>query len=318
MNQFSYDVPDVLICDPIEANREATRTALVTIGFRNIELSATLRDFSNALATSSFDLAICECQGAEDAIFGVIQSLRRGDLRHNPFLVLIVTSGIESRSLMGRAMDSGADDFIGRPISAEILRKRIGALMEDRKGFIIGRDYVGPVRQSDHNLPLLKPFVSPNSLRLKAKDRLDPATINMQLARELRLGRHRLETRMLWCDAFQICVRLKLAAEYAPASTKQLENFAKVNALARAVETRVQRSRSQIVAEYCKTMLSEIGALSKSMANTDAKALGQAAWNLYHCLDPALPFEEYCSEVAATAVLIGDNERSENSRTYRV
>lgn len=304
MKQFSYDVPDVLICDSAGASRAATRATLLTIGFRNIELSVSPRDFGDALATTSFDLAICECHGVEDELFNVVRALRRGDLSHNPFLVLIVTSCVENTSLIKRAMDSGVDDFLIRPISTEILCQRIDALIEDRKGFIISRDYIGPVRQSDQSLQRTKPFFPPNSLRLKAKGGLAPEAINFQLARELRLARHRLETRMLCCDAFQICVHLKLIAEYGSASTKHRGNFAKVAALGRTVEARVRKSRSEMAIKYCQAVLSEIDTLSKNTTNTDPKALERAAWSLYHYIDPARPFEEYCNEVAATVARV--------------
>ena len=311
MKQFSYGMPSVLICDPIGADRATTRETLRAVGFRNIELSVSPRDFGDALTTASFDLAICECQGVEDELFGVIRALRRGDLSHNPFIVLIATSWVESASLIRRAMESGVDDFLVRPVSTEILRQHIGALIEDRKAFTISRDYVGPVRQSDQSVPRSKPYFPPNSLRSKVKDPQRPEDINWQLARELRLARHRLETRMLWCDAFQICVHLKLTTEYAPASTKYARNFAEAMALARVVKMRVQKSKSELGIQYCQMVLSEIDTLSKNTINTDALALGRAAWSLYHYIDPTKSFEEYSSEVAAAAARVHDEKWSD-------
>ena len=70
-------------------------------------------------------------------------------------------------------VSSGADDLLLRPFSTALLGQRIEAHIDRRKGFVITTDYVGPDRRKDNsrasNVELFEP---PNSLKMKAKDKL--------------------------------------------------------------------------------------------------------------------------------------------------
>ena len=49
MEQSFFDLAKILVCDPIAANRAATRSALYALGCRQIEMVASLRDLCEAL-----------------------------------------------------------------------------------------------------------------------------------------------------------------------------------------------------------------------------------------------------------------------------
>jgi hypothetical protein len=65
MTNHFYGLVDVLVCDPVAANRPATRSALYTLGCRHIEIVADLSAFREALDQRHPYLALCEASVGE-------------------------------------------------------------------------------------------------------------------------------------------------------------------------------------------------------------------------------------------------------------
>jgi len=173
MSKLSFDSVDVLIYDPVSANRAATRAAMYALGFRKTETVPTLENFLEAVQKSPPDIVLCESQGQVDELCSVIQQMRQGAAGYNPFLVIIVTAWENSAPLINQVISSGADDLLLRPFSTALLRQRIEAHVDRRKGFVITTDYVGPDRRKDNNRASnVEMFEPPNSLKMKAKDKL--------------------------------------------------------------------------------------------------------------------------------------------------
>src|SRR5882724_2460473 len=112
MSKLSFDSVDVLIYDPVSANRAATRAAMYALGFRKTETVPTLENFLEAVQKSPPDIVLCESQGQVEA-------------GYNPFLVIIVTAWENSAALINQVISSGADDLLLRPFSTALLRQRI-------------------------------------------------------------------------------------------------------------------------------------------------------------------------------------------------
>src|SRR3984957_12349216 len=140
------------------------------------------------------DIVLCEAQGADEELCAVIQKLRQGAAGDNPFIVIVVTAWEKSTGLINRVVNSGADDLLLRPFSTGLLGQRIEAHIERRKGFVITTDYVGPDRRQ--TLPRVgapaESFEPPNSLKMKAKEKLSAEAITKRLDAELKLARDKL------------------------------------------------------------------------------------------------------------------------------
>src|SRR5476651_1424182 len=178
MSRLSYDSVNVLIYDPVPSNRTATRATLYALGFRRTETVSTLEAFIESVHKNPPDIALCEAQGAADELCAAIQQMRQGGASHNPFIVIIVTAWEKTSALINKVVSSGADDLILRPFSTATLGQRIETHIDRRKGFVITTDYVGPDRRKDtsrvSNVELFDP---PNSLKMKAKDKLSSEAI---------------------------------------------------------------------------------------------------------------------------------------------
>jgi CheY-like chemotaxis protein len=312
MARLSFDSVDVLIYDPVSANRTATRSAMYALGFRKTETVSTLEAFIDAVQTNPPDIALCEAQGAAEELCSTIQQLRQGSAGHNPFIVIIVTAWEKSSALINRVVSSGADDLLLRPFSTAVLGQRIEAHVDRRKGFVITTDYVGPDRRReggrDANLELFDP---PNSLKMKAKDRLSGDDIARRLDVELRAAREKLTTEKLRRDSFQVCVLWRLLQDQPCIAGQSPPDLVRLQLLAKAVETRARDGEYESAVEWCQSVLASAEGLVAGVdRNASMHLLGHAALSLHQVFYPDKSPDEQLSEVDAAVEAI----RSRNTQ----
>jgi DNA-binding response OmpR family regulator len=304
MGRLSFDSVDALIYDPVSANRTATRAALYTLGFRRTESVATLEAFVEAIQKRPPDLALCEAQGADEELCQTIQQLRQGSGGYNPFIVVIVTAWEKNTALINRVVSSGADDLLLRPFSTALLGSRIEAHIERRKGFVITTEYVGPDRRKDveraSNVELFEP---PNSLKMKAKDRLSAEAIAKRLDSELKTARDRLTTEKLRRDSFQLCILWRLIQdERGAAPPAELD---KLHELTRSVARRCRDSEAESAVEWCDSILAAAEGLKLGVdRNASMHLLGHAALSLHQTFHPEKSAADQLAEIDATVAII--------------
>jgi DNA-binding response OmpR family regulator len=306
MSRLSYDSVDVLIYDPVSSNRTATRSAMYALGFRKTETVATLEDFIEAVKTCPPDIALCEAQGAADELCDVIQQLRQGTAGYNPFIVIIVTAWEKNSALINRVVSSGADDLLLRPFSTGLLGQRIEAHVDRRKGFVITTEYVGPDRRHDSgrssNVELFEP---PNSLKMKAKDRLSTDEIARKLDAELKTAREKLTTEKLRRDSFQVCVLWRLLQDQPMLAGNPPPDLVKLQLLAKAIETRAKDSEFGAAVEWCNSVLASAEGLAAGVdRNASMHLLGHASLSLHQVFYPEKSPADQLSEIDAAVEAI--------------
>lgn len=305
MARINYQTTDTVIYDPVASHRNATRAALHTLGFRNIETVPTLDGLNEVIWRSQPDLAICEAQGADVALCDLIQALRQGQSGHaNPFLVIIVTAWEKSHALVSRVVNSGADDLVLRPFSVSQLKMRIDAHVERRKNFVITHDYVGPDRRNDPNrVSNIEPFLPPNSLKMKARDGLNLQDIQARLQHELRAAKSILNAEKLKRDAFQICILWRMLQDQDdPGRTA---NLAKLKDTAQSVAKRCNMIEFEAAQEWCDSVQAAVEGLHCGVdRNASMHLLGHAALNLNQLLQPETSKADHVKTIEETVAMI--------------
>jgi DNA-binding response OmpR family regulator len=313
MSRLSYDSVDVLIYDPVPSNRTATRATLYALGFRRTETVSTLEAFIESVHKNSPDIALCEAQGAADELCAAIQQMRQGGASHNPFIVIIVTAWEKSSALINKVVSSGADDLILRPFSTATLGQRIETHIDRRKGFVITTDYVGPDRRKDtgraSNVELFDP---PNSLKMKAKDKLSSEAIARKLDTELKAAREKLTTEKLRRDSFQVCILWRLIQE-APTVAGQISpDLAKLQLLTRSIETRCTDTEFEPALEWCSSVLAAAEGLVVGVdRNASLHLLGHAGLSLHQVFHPEKSAADQLSEIDATVAIIRARQQAQ-------
>ncbi len=306
MARLSYDSVEALIYDPVSANRTATRAALYAIGFRRTETVSTLEAMIESIQKGAPDIVLCEAQGAVEELCSAVQQLRQGSAGYNPFIVIIVTAWEKSSSLITRVVNSGADDLLLRPFSTALLGSRIEAHIDRRKGFVITTDYVGPDRGRGQSQGTSAPlFDPPNSLKMKAKEKLTSDIIAKRLDGELKVARDKLTAEKLRRDSFQICVLWRLMQEQ-PAGALQISvDLAKLTNLARSIDRRCRDTEFDSAVSWCDSVLAACEGLHLGVdRNASMHLLGHAALNLHQIFFPEKSPAEQLSEIDATVAII--------------
>ncbi|MBV8976099.1 MAG: hypothetical protein JO261_09945 [Alphaproteobacteria bacterium] len=310
MNRLLYDTAEALVYDPVSANRMATRAVLYTLGFRKIETVGTLKAFAENLKRRPPDLALCEVQGVDNELCDLIQSLRQGGETYNPFVVVIATAWDKSAALISRVVNSGADDLLLRPFSTALLGSRIETHIRRRKGFVVTTDYVGPDRRRDTTRPSnVDLFEAPNSLKLKAQERLTPEETAQRLESELRAAKELLNAEKLRRDAFQVCIQWRLMQDKRPGSAGLGGELERISALVRSIAKRCLDTRFDQVGEWCQSILAAVEGLELGVdRNASMHLLGHAALSLNQVFRPESSDQESLSEIDATVALIRARE----------
>jgi DNA-binding response OmpR family regulator len=306
MARLSYDSVEALIYDPVSANRTATRAALYALGFRRTESVSTMEAFMEAIRKRPPDIAVCEAQGAGEELCTAIQQLRQGGGCDNPFIVVIVTAWEKSTGLINRVVNSGADDLLLRPFSTALLGQRIEAHIERRKGFVITTDYVGPDRRQSQERPSgAEEFNPPNSLKMKAKEKLSAEVIAKRMDTELKEAREKLHQEKLCRDSFQVCILWRLMQEQRPGVATVQVDLQKLAALARSIERRCRETEHDAAVEWCDSVRAATEGLELGVdRNASMHLLGNAALALYQVFHPDQPPSSLIAEIDATVAII--------------
>lgn len=306
MSRLSYDTAEVLVYDPVSANRNATRASLYTIGFRRIETVGSIDAFVECVRRRPPDLALCEAQGMDGALCDTIQSLRQGLTTYNPFIVIIVTAWEQSGALVSRVLHSGADDLLLRPFSTSTLSTRIRSHIERRKSFVVTSDYIGPDRRRDSSRASeVEMFEPPNSLRMKAQERLTTEEATQRLDLQLKVARDRLTTEKLRRDAFQLCVLWRLMQERNVKDGSFEVDMAKLKEKARHIARRCLDTEFEHAISWCDSILAAIDGIDAGVdRNASMHLLGHAALNLAEVFSPEKSSAEHLEAVDATVALV--------------
>jgi DNA-binding response OmpR family regulator len=305
MARLTYDSVEALIYDPVSANRTATRAALYALGFRRTDGVATLEACMESIQKRAPDILVCEAQGAGEELCAAIQELRQGGGCDNPFIVVIVTAWEKSTGLINRVVNSGADDLLLRPFSTALLGSRIEAHIERRKGFVITTDYVGPDRRqsSQPRANSAESFEPPNSLKMKAKDKLSADVVSKRLEIELRLAREKLHSEKLRRDSFQICILWRLMQEQRPGVPGVQVDLDRLLSLSHSVQRRCRDGDNAAAIEWCESVRAATSGLEQDR-NAAMHLLGHAALELHAIFHPEQSSAERIAEIDATVAII--------------
>lgn len=282
-----YEFADILVFDPVAAHRNATRMALFSLGFRKVAACDTIEDLDRAIKHVPPDIIVCEAQGVEDALCDLIATVRHGTGGHaNPFIIIIVTAWEKSHALVGRVVNSGADDLVLRPFSTKILKSRIDVHAERRKGFVVTHDYVGPDRRKDSNRPSnIELFQPPNSLKMKALDGLTMPEANFRLQQELRRAKETLAGEKLAREVFRICVLWRILQDLGDEDPDVL--IQELRDLALSVAKRCRAGEMEEALGWCDSILAAVEGLHHGVdRNASLHLLGQGALNLNQTVAP--------------------------------
>jgi two-component system chemotaxis response regulator CheY len=122
MENFAEE-PQVMIIDDIPGTREIIRDMLQDIGFTRITEAGDGREALEKLKDERAQLIICDYVMKDMSGLDLLHQLR-----NHPYLVdvpFIMVSAVGDVPVIETALNLGASDFIVKPISFQLLRRKI-------------------------------------------------------------------------------------------------------------------------------------------------------------------------------------------------
>jgi len=141
------DTVSVLVLDDHRFMLQIHRTILSGLGIRNITLAATVEEALDYLRHELFDLVIADYRliGESGAQFTrLVRSSRDGIDR---FIPVIACTADTTAKVIQELRDAGADEVLGKPVSARNLCDKINSVANGRRRFVSAPSFFGPDRR---------------------------------------------------------------------------------------------------------------------------------------------------------------------------
>ena len=252
MNGMDYNSVTTLLVDHNHTVRQLVSSALWSVGIRDVIACKHVGEIGGILDTQQreIDLVIMSVDGDQDHALDTVRKIRGAHLGTNPFLVIMAHTWNPSVGVTQPTLESGTDDLIAAPLSAQILIDRIGNLVNNRKKFVVTMSYVGPERRATNRAGTdeLPAIGVPNTLRYKVTNDESASAADGAIDRALHaVDTHRVYrvVTMLSDETLKLEEMAERYPEY-PISSRKLRQIAVLAAMAKKqIDTKrlVQLSR---------------------------------------------------------------------------
>ncbi len=121
----------ILVVDDIAANRELLASRLELQGYA-VTTAENGREALEKLHTDTFDLVLLDIMMPEIDGYEVLKRLKADEkLQHVPVIMISALSELES---VAKCIELGADDYLPKPFNPTLLKARISASLEKKRG----------------------------------------------------------------------------------------------------------------------------------------------------------------------------------------
>lgn len=158
------------------------RNALLNEGYGEVQIFGRVPRLREAMKEALPDLLVLDVDLPGGDALALVRDIRHSLVGRNPFLPVILLTWASDPEVVDRAVNSGVDLILVKPLSAARLFARIDGLVAERKPFVVTADYVGPDRRGHPKQPQAKVISVPNTLKAKLEGReADPAALSDQI-----------------------------------------------------------------------------------------------------------------------------------------
>ena len=173
MSSFTYKGAQMVLGEPDPLFSRSLSDALGARGLKDLAICRDADSLRQAMAPM-IDLVLCDVDLPGMDFVETTQEIRQSALGANPFAIVIATARPSAQADVGKVIKSGIDDFLIKPMTADLVMRRVGSFAGGRKPFVVTNSYVGPSRRakrredgSDDDM-----IEVPNTLRGKLVDNL--------------------------------------------------------------------------------------------------------------------------------------------------
>lgn len=144
---LKIEIVSVLVLDDHRFMQQVMRLILNGLGIRKVVCVETVDEALEKLATESFDIVIADYMlgGKTGAEFTrLARTSRSGGDR---FIPIIACTADTTPKTIQELRDAGADEILGKPVSAQALWAKMTAVVNARRKFVSTPEFFGPDRR---------------------------------------------------------------------------------------------------------------------------------------------------------------------------
>lgn len=277
MPKYSFENIRIVFAVENRDVRIQASSMLRQIGYQKIVELSTFDRLEETLATEEIDLLICDAFMGDHNVLKLISKVRHNELGSNPYFTTILLSDDTATRSIEKIIDCGTDDILIKPINPKVLVSRIQGLIENRRGFVVTCDYVGPTRRTTHRdgsqkIPVIK---VPNALRHMAEGKSNRATLRVNIhACSQEVNAQKMER-----HAYQIQFLANLIKPICLDENQQnfdaVPYYGRLLYFARDLKRRIHATPMQHAEVLCDSIIEVTNKLTKNPASPDNKDILQ-------------------------------------------
>ena len=142
----------VLVADKNLNMRRLMRSILRELNVRMVTEASTPEDALDLLLTKPFDLAFIEWAPDFDGN-ATVRQLRSDAKAASRFIPVIITSAYTEVQHVVTSRDAGADQFLAKPFTANLIFQHLKAVVEGHRSFVRSKVFIGPDRRRKKKPP---------------------------------------------------------------------------------------------------------------------------------------------------------------------
>ncbi len=147
MENYDFSRLSVLVVDDNVHIRRLVRTILEAFGCGNISEAATAADALRILSQENIDIVILDWVMPEVDGLELTRVIRKGDDVPNPYIPIIMLTGLAERRRIIEARDAGVTEFLAKPVAPKSLMSRLKMIIEKPRPFVRTQVFFGPDRR---------------------------------------------------------------------------------------------------------------------------------------------------------------------------
>ena len=160
---------EVVVCEANEPLRRNIRELLRQLGFGEVAAHEKPADCLPLIERGPVDLLICDSEGDDDACIEMVHGIRHQAIDNNPFVISIslINQQIGGKKAIARAVNSGSDVLLAKPLSSATFADRIFSVANKRRPFVATSEYIGPTRRQNprNKREAQMEFAAPNPVK---------------------------------------------------------------------------------------------------------------------------------------------------------
>ena len=137
----------ILVIDHSQEMRQLVRDMLARMGIRRVAEARGVEAAHEIIQENRIHVVLVDWDLEPNTGLEVVKMLRDRDKSPNPFVPIIMLTGIADKDRVLQSRDAGVNEFLLKPLSSKMLFDRIHAAANATRPFVEAQQYFGPDRR---------------------------------------------------------------------------------------------------------------------------------------------------------------------------